>query len=182
MRKGQINTKIRRSPLEPVYCQLTNVYSDLQNLNELSCYSPCASYPAPGHCRQRPLSLDALYFFFRKISLDLTSTTNPLIAKEDWPWANICTHLLHFCGMPPQRGLISSATSASRIRTHKPQTAEEESTNLTALTPGWPHLPSWWTVWKGWSSSPHGQWLPETDKHKFPCNSFLFFLLERMKI
>lgn len=36
--------------------------------------------------------------------------------------------------------------------------------------------------WGVWGSSPHRHWCPEADKLKFPCNSSLFFLFERMKI
>ena len=36
----------------------------------------------------------APFFFWRKINPELTSAANsPLIAEEDWPWANICAHL-----------------------------------------------------------------------------------------
>ena len=36
-------------------------------------------------------------FFLRKISPELTSASNPpLFAEEDWPWANIRTHLALF--------------------------------------------------------------------------------------
>ena len=43
------------------------------------------------------------FFFLRKINPELTCAVNPpLFAEEDWPWANICTHLplLFTCGMP----------------------------------------------------------------------------------
>ena len=36
-------------------------------------------------------------FFWKKFSPELSYVANPpLFAKEDWPWANICAHLLLF--------------------------------------------------------------------------------------
>ena len=54
-----------------------------------------------------------LLFVLRKISPELTSTTNPpLFAEEDYPWANICAHLPPFffiCGTPATAWLINCA-------------------------------------------------------------------------
>ena len=34
-----------------------------------------------------------IFFFLRKISLELTAANPPVFAEEDWPWANIHAHL-----------------------------------------------------------------------------------------
>ena len=42
-----------------------------------------------------------LFFFFLKISPELTTASPPLFAEEAWPWANIVPIFLYFiCGMP----------------------------------------------------------------------------------
>ena len=48
-----------------------------------------------GICIKGTWDLSVFFFFFppRKISPELTTTNPPLFAEEDWPWANICTHL-----------------------------------------------------------------------------------------
>ena len=39
-------------------------------------------------------STPQIFFFWRKISPELTSAPYPpLFAEEDWPWANILAHL-----------------------------------------------------------------------------------------
>ena len=49
-----------------------------------------------GYAKQagaKKILLFRLFFFFRKISPELTATNPPLFAEEDWPWANIHVHL-----------------------------------------------------------------------------------------
>ena len=44
-------------------------------------------------CTQHPKDI-ILFFFFRKISPELTSAISPpLFAEENWPGAEICAHL-----------------------------------------------------------------------------------------
>lgn len=64
---------------------------------------------------------------------------------------------------------------------HCPSTSSPASDHYRQITPHASFLPVD-NSQGGCSCSPHRQWFPETDKHKFPCNSFLFFLFERVKI
>ena len=85
------------------------------------------------------LSLLTIYcfFFWRKLSHELTSTTNPpLFAEEDWPWANIRAHLpLYACHSVAWQAVHRSAPG---MRTSKPWATKGERTNLTAVPLGRP--------------------------------------------
>ena len=67
--------------------EIQNLYPGLKGLQDL------LSSPLPDPSSNLT-SFVLFLFLFRKISPELTSTTNPpLFAEEDWPWANISAHL-----------------------------------------------------------------------------------------
>ena len=75
------------------------------------------------------------FFFLRKISLELTSTSNPpLFAEEDWPWANIHAHLplLYMWDTCHSMAWQTVYSFTPGIQTRKPQATEAVRTNLTA--------------------------------------------------
>ena len=79
--------------------------------------------------------------FWRKISPELTSGDNPpLLAEEDWPWANICAHLalLYMWDAYHSMALTSSDISTPEIWTSDPQATKAECANLTATPPAQP--------------------------------------------
>ena len=87
-----------------------------------------------------------LRFFLRKISPELTSAANPpLFAEEDWPWANIHTHLLLLYMWDACHSMAWQVVckSTPRIWIGKPQAAEVECAHLTAEPLGWPLTISW---------------------------------------
>ena len=68
--------------------------------------------------------LNFFFIFLRKISPQLTSATNPpLFAEEDWPWANICTHLplLYMWDSFHNMAWQAVCRSAPGIQTSEPQ-------------------------------------------------------------
>ena len=68
--------------------------------------------------------------FFNRFFSAFSPQTPPVHSCIFYLWVL----LVVACGMPPQRGLTSSAMSAPGIRTSKPRAAEVECTNLTT----WP--------------------------------------------
>ena len=83
-------------------------------------------------------------FFLRKVSLELTSATNPpLFAEEDRPWANIYAHLplLYLWAACHSMAWYVVCRSMPGIRTGEPQATEVEHVNLAAVPPGRPLYP-----------------------------------------
>ena len=83
-----------------------------------------------------------LFVCLRKISPELTSTANPpLFAEEDWPWANIRTHLHLFYMWDSCHSMAWQEVHRSmpRIWTSEPRTTEVEFGNPAAMPPGQPH-------------------------------------------
>ena len=79
-------------------------------------------------------------FFLRKISPELTSATNsPPPAKEDWPWAKICTHLppLYMWDACHSMALWAVHRSAPGIWTSEPQATKVKCVNSTAAPLAW---------------------------------------------
>ena len=80
------------------------------------------------------------WIFLRKISPELTSTTNPpLFAEEDWPWDNICAHVPLFYMWDACHSMTWQVVcrSAPVIWTGEPWAAIVECVNLPAVPPGW---------------------------------------------
>ena len=77
-------------------------------------------------------SLSLFFFVLRKISPELIAANPPLFAEEDWPWANICTHLplLYMWDACHTMAWQVVCRSAPRTRTSKPWAAEVEHANL----------------------------------------------------
>ena len=82
-----------------------------------------------------------IFYFLRKISPELTTTSPPLFAEEDWPWANTHAHLpllytwdTYHC-MACQ--MVPCPHPGSEPANHVPQ--EAKGANWTAAPPGWPH-------------------------------------------
>ena len=79
--------------------------------------------------------------FLRKISSELTSATNPpLFAEEDWPWANIHSHLplLYMWDAYHSMAWQAGDMSAPGIQTGEPRAAKAERVPLTTAPLGWP--------------------------------------------
>ena len=81
------------------------------------------------------------FFLLRKISPELTTANPPLFAEEDWPWANICAHLLLLYTWDACHSMAFAKWCHVRTRNPNRQTPgcqEAVHVHLTAAPPGRP--------------------------------------------
>ena len=78
------------------------------------------------------------FFFWRKISPELTAANPPLFAEKGWPWANICAHLplLYMWDTCHSMTWQTVHRSAPGIPTGEPGAAQAECANLTTAPLG----------------------------------------------
>ena len=92
--------------------------------------------------------------FLRKISPELTSAANPpLLAEEDWPWANIHAHLPLLYMWDACHSMACQVVPCPHLgsKPGEAQAAEAVHAHLTTELLGWPWIPYVFVCWNCFS-------------------------------